>query len=90
MTKDQQTQLLGAVGGLCRALGADLQPDAQPAKQVLYGLAFYVGRFLKTPDHARALALLARDYMPAPEPTAAPAELLDRITERGHHAEAEE
>ncbi len=79
MTKDQQTQLLGAVGGLCRALGADLQPDAQPAKQVLYGLAFYVGRFLKTPDHTRALALLARDYMPAdgdkpaPEPTAAPA-----------------
>ena len=72
MTPDQQTQLLGAVGGLCRALGADLQPDAPPAKQTLYGLAYYVGRFLKTHDHARALVFLACDYMNTTTPAPAP------------------
>ncbi len=67
MTADQETQLLGAVAGLCRALGADRKPDADAPAQTIHGLAYALGRLLKTPDRCRAVGLLAcAEYLPAP------------------------
>jgi hypothetical protein len=68
MTHDQETQLLGSILGLGRALGIDRKPEEPPHKQTLHGLAFALGRLLKTPERCRGLAALAcAEYLPEAE-----------------------
>ena len=46
MTEKQHKDLLTAVQGIARALGADLVPDKDPKEQYDRGLAFILGRLL--------------------------------------------
>jgi hypothetical protein len=73
MTADQETQLLGGIAALCRALGADRKPEEPPQKQTLYGLAYAMGRLLKTPELCRVVAGLAcAEYLPDAAPPKPP------------------
>ncbi len=64
MNEDQKNQLLGSMAALCRALGADLAPAEDVKRQTLRGMAFMLGRLLKTPERCRGLAGLAcREYL---------------------------
>jgi len=72
MTEKQRKDLLAAVQGIARALGAEVEPDKDPKEQYARGLAFILGRLLGKPPLVRAVAGWAVAYIPE-EPTAAPA-----------------
>jgi len=73
MTEPQRKDLLAAVQACARALGADVAGDKPAPEAYARGLAFIMGRLLGKPPLVRAVAGWALEYLPAPEPTAAPA-----------------
>jgi hypothetical protein len=74
MNEAQRAALVKAAQLIAAALGPDVAAD-QPAKlQGPLGFAYIVGRMGKTAGGVRALAGAAvQNYLPEPEPTAAPA-----------------
>jgi len=73
MTEAQRKDVLAAVQGCARALGADVAADKPAPEAYARGLAFILGRLLGKPPLVRAVAGWALEYLPEAEPTAAPA-----------------
>jgi hypothetical protein len=70
MNEAQTAAILKAAQLLTVALGADLKPTGTQSEQHLEGLAFVLGRLVKKPDFALAVARLAAKYTETEKGTA--------------------